>query len=278
MTRIHAFNTGHCTHPSCMVLKGAGLASRCFPSQAYLIETRAGLVLWDTGYAERFFDATSRGVYRLYPAVTPVVFEPQQALVQQLAARGISPGDIRTVVLSHFHADHLAGLRDFPRASIVACAGGWETVKGKTGLAALAQAFLPTLIPGSFDTRYRPVQGCRRIALPASLAPFEHGYDVLGTGEMLVVPLPGHAPGHIGAFVQGEDGWTLLAADAAWAAEAYTEMRGPSELTFLFQHNRRDYYATLEKLAHIHAAGAARISLTHVAEPAIAPESKEPAQ
>ena len=63
MASITAFRVGHCTHPSCMVLKGSGLASRCFPSRAYLIETRAGLYLWDTGYAEHFRAATSKGVY-----------------------------------------------------------------------------------------------------------------------------------------------------------------------------------------------------------------------
>jgi glyoxylase-like metal-dependent hydrolase (beta-lactamase superfamily II) len=246
------------------VLKGAGLASRCFPSQAYLIETRAGLVLFDTGYAERFGAATSRGVYRLYPAITPVAFEPEQALVRQLAARGIAAHDIRTVVLSHFHADHMAGLRDFPRAAIVASAAGWDAVRGKTGLAALAQAFLPQLLPGSFEQRLLPAEACRRVALPAILAPFTTAFDVLGTGEVLAVPLPGHAPGHLGAFVHTEAGWTLLAADAAWASEAYTELRGPSELTFLFQHSRRAYYATLGRLATLHRGGGARIALTHV--------------
>lgn len=66
MASITAFRVGHCTHPSCMVLKGSGLASRCFPSRAYLIATRAGLYLWDTGYAEHFRAATSKGVYRMY--------------------------------------------------------------------------------------------------------------------------------------------------------------------------------------------------------------------
>lgn len=271
MSRIHAFHTGHCRHPACMAVKGAGLASRCFPSQAYLIETRTGLVLFDTGYAERFAAATARGAYRLYPAVTPVSFAPEQALVHQLAGRGIAARDIRTVVLSHFHADHMAGLRDFPHAAIVASNAGWDAVRGKTGLAALAQAFLPQLLPGDFEQRWRSVESCRCVALDGALSPFTEAHDVLGTGEVLVVPLPGHAPGHVGAFVQTGQGWTLLAGDAAWAHEAYTALRGPSELTFLLQHSRRDYYATLGKLATLHGSGGARIALTHVQDAGEAP-------
>ena len=86
MARITAFRVGHCTHPSCMVLKGSGLASRCFPSRAYLIETRAGLYLWDTGYAEHFRAATSKGVYRMYAWVTPIFFDENESLQGQLRA------------------------------------------------------------------------------------------------------------------------------------------------------------------------------------------------
>jgi len=264
MTVIHAFHTGHCTHPSCMAVKGSGFLARCFPSQAYLVETQRGFVLWDTGYASHFRDASSQGIYRLYPAVTPVTFEPEQALVQQLHNRGIAASDIHTVVLSHFHADHMAGLLDFPRARVLASVDGWNAVKGKTGLAALRQAFLPNLMPRDIDSRLSFVEGFAKVALPEDLSPFAEAFDVLGTGEVLVVPLPGHAPGHLGAFVRCDSGWVLLAADAAWASEAYTHLVGPSEISFLVQDNRSDYYATLRRLQALHRRGTARIALAHV--------------
>ncbi len=52
MARIHTFIVGYCTHPACMALRGAGLATRKFPARAYLLETRSGLYLLDTGYAK----------------------------------------------------------------------------------------------------------------------------------------------------------------------------------------------------------------------------------
>jgi len=266
MTAIQAFHTGHCTHPSCMAVKGSGFASRCFPSQAYLLKTRQGFVLWDTGYASHFKDASAHGVYRLYPAVTPVSFDAPQAMVHQLRARGIEPSDIHTVILSHFHADHMAGLLDFPRARVIASATGWEAVRGKTGLAALRQAFLPGLMPHDVDTRLSFAESFPQVALPSALAPFSKAFDVLKTGEVLIVPLPGHAPGHLGAFVQTEFGWVLLAADAAWASEAYTQLTGPAELSFLIQDSRNSYYATLRRLKALHEGGAVRIALTHVEE------------
>lgn len=260
---VRAFRVGHCTHPACMVLKGAGLRSLCFPSRAYLIHTRVGWVLWDTGYASHFHDATAHGVYRLYPWVTPVTFEPKDALVAQLRAHGLAPRDIHTLVLSHFHADHVAGLRDFPQARLVCSAEGWNAVRGLRGLGAVRRGFVPGLLPPDIEARLHFVEACPNVPLPAALHPFTQARDVLGTGDLLVVDLPGHAPGHLGAFVAADTGWVLLASDAAWMPEGYQQLRGPSELTFAVQHHRSAYYQTLRQLNTLHQSGQAAIWLTH---------------
>jgi len=263
MARVHTLVAGHCSHPACMALKGASLRPQCFPARAYLIETSAGPVLWDTGYSSHFMDASSKGVYRFYPAVTPITFEPAQSVAAQLKERGLASKDVPLVLLSHFHADHMAGLKDFPNAAIMCNGTGWEQVGKLSGMRAIMQAFLPGLVPHDMEARVRHMESAPAKALPESLRPFDVGWDVLGTGEVFVVPLPGHADGHVGAFVACDDGWTLLAADAAWAPEAYREMRGPSELTFIVQKSRRDYYATLARLHALHRARGAAILLTH---------------
>jgi glyoxylase-like metal-dependent hydrolase (beta-lactamase superfamily II) len=265
MAEITAFRVGHCTHPSCMALKGSGLENRCFPSRAYLIETRSGPFLWDTGYADRFRTATASGIYRLYPLVTPVYFDAQESLQGQLQAHGVWPADIHTLVLSHFHADHIAGMRDFPAARLLASAPAWEAVRRLSGLRAVRRGFVPQLLPPDIEARLAFVEQQEESALPAELAPFTHGRDISGSGEIYVVDLPGHAIGHIGAFVRGDDGWTLLASDAAWLAESYRELRGPSELSFLIQHDRAAYYRTLYKLHALHAGGKAAIRISHEA-------------
>lgn len=263
MAKLTTFRVGHCTHPSCMVLKGSGLASRCFPSRAYLIETRAGLVLWDTGYADRFREATSQGIYRLYSMVTPVYLDAHESLLGQLKALGIASADISVLVISHFHADHMAGVRDFPSARVLASAAAWQSVQGLSAFAALRQAFVPSLMPNDIAARLEFSESFAEVVLPAALAPFATGRDVTGTGELFLVDLPGHAAGHLGAFVLGDDGWTLLASDAGWAVESYQQLRGPSELTFLIQHHRLAYYDTLRKLHALHRSGGVSIRLTH---------------
>ncbi|MCG3017437.1 MBL fold metallo-hydrolase, partial [Escherichia coli] len=51
MAKITAFETGWCTHISCIALKGAGLKVCKFPARAWLLEVGDKRWLWDTGYS-----------------------------------------------------------------------------------------------------------------------------------------------------------------------------------------------------------------------------------
>jgi glyoxylase-like metal-dependent hydrolase (beta-lactamase superfamily II) len=262
MAEITIFEAGFCTHPACMVLKGAGVKSQCFPSRAYLISTKVGNFLWDTGYAEHFMDA-SHGVYRLYSMVTPVTFNPSQSLILQLKSNGVTAKDIRGIIVSHFHADHVAGLLDFSGTNIICSFDAWNSIKNIKGISALKKGHLPDLIPKDIETRLSFVEQLPNRVLPNVLRPFETGWDLTGCGDVLIVDLPGHAKGHLGAFIATEQGWVLLASDAAWTEEAYTSLRGPSELSFLIQNNRKEYYETLNQLHQLHIQNQVKIMLTH---------------
>ena len=264
MVDIACFRTGHCRHPSHMTLTGSGLAPRTYHAHAYLLRTARGNVLFDTGYATHFHAASAQGIYRLYPLVTPATLAAP--LHDQLLAHGIDPASIAAVIVSHFHADHVAGLLDFPQARIVCAGDAWRGVRGRSGLPAVRRAFLPGLMPGDVQDRLDLLEPAQAMPLPADFAPFAHGWD-LGGGDLFAVPLPGQAEGQIGLFARTAAGWTLLAADAAWHNESLATPRGPSRLTFLVQHDRRAYNDTLERLRALHARGQVRIRLSHDDEP-----------
>ncbi len=123
--------------------------------------------------------------------VTPVYFDPQQALVRQLSATGLAAKDVDAIILSHFHADHIAGLRDFPDVSCICSGEGWRQVRTLRGVTALRQAFVPWLIPENFDSSLRFIESFASVNLPAQLAPFECGYLLPeSNGEIILVPLP----------------------------------------------------------------------------------------
>ena len=264
MATITAFEVGYCTHIGCMALKGAGFRVCKFPSRAWLLEAGGKRWLWDTGYASWFEQYTREGVFRIYRQMTPVYFDPQASLAQQLLARGITGGDIDGIILSHFHADHVAGLRDFPGVACLCSGEGWQQVRHLRGFAALRQAFVPGLFPAEFESSLTFFERFESVALPAALMPFDRGYLLPGSNdEILLVPLPGHAAGHFGAFVLTDAGWTLLAADAAWSPTSYRELKGPSRLANLVMADPAAFYRTLEKLNQLWQQGQVDIRLCH---------------
>ena len=275
MADVVCFRTGHCRHPWCMALAGSGLRPRSFYSHAYLIKTARGLLLFDTGYAPRFHAASAHGAYRLYPLVTPATCA--MPLRAQLQVYGVDPDEISTIVVSHFHADHVAGLLDFPAAGIVCSGQAWRAVQGLTGLAAVRRAFLPDLLPKNLRPRLRLLDPVAEVLLPDALRPFAIGYDI-GQGELFAISLPGHAEGQLGLFVQTGDGWTLLAADAAWHLDSLRTKRGPSLLSFVVQHERSAYYHTLALLRALYSTGGAHIRLSHDDEPDFTPPKDSPWQ
>jgi glyoxylase-like metal-dependent hydrolase (beta-lactamase superfamily II) len=264
MATITVFEAGYCTHMACMALKGAGFASCRFPARAYLIETSRGRWLWDTGYAQHFHDHTKNGLFSLYRRVTPVYFDAKEAVVSQLKARGMQPRDLTAVILSHFHGDHIAGLRDLQGVPTYLSGAGWEATRGLRGIGALRKGFVPGLIPPDFESSTVFVESFERVALPSELEPFRQGFGLPGAcTEVILVELPGHAAGHLGAFVSTADGWVLLASDAAWSPKSYQQLVGPSVIAHAIMDSPAEYHQTLRDLNALHTRGEVKICLTH---------------
>ncbi len=259
--RLTLLDAGYCTAPEATAVAGGRWRARRFPAGVALIEgLGVGPVLFDTGYAPHFFDATRPFPYRLYRWATPTVVRPDETAAAQLAARGIAPDLVRHVVLSHLHADHVAGLRDFPAAEIHVRPEAAAFVRGLRGLSAVRAGFVPSLLPDDFAERVRPVE--RRVALPTGLAPFRDGFDVLG---LTAIPLPGHAPGQIGLFLEPDGGPpTLLAADAAWTLGALRRDDPLPRLGRAILHDARATRETQTRLAHLmRARPDLRVVLSH---------------
>ncbi|KHS91818.1 metallo-beta-lactamase [Pectobacterium brasiliense] len=264
MANISTFEVGYCLHPGCMALRGAGWKVCRFPARVWMLESQGKRWLWDTGYAQHFTDATRSGLFQLYRRMTPVHFETKDALIHQLHGQGIQPADIDGLIISHFHGDHIAGLRDFPDVPFICSALGWQQTRNLRGFAALKRAFVPALIPEHFEQALQFVENFPLTDLPAGLAPFTQGYALPGSDkEIVLVPLPGHAVGHVGAFVLTENGWVLLASDAAWSPHSYREGRGPSRLANLVMDDPKAYYHTLDQLHQLHLNGQVEIRLCH---------------
>lgn len=231
---LKMLRVGHCRHLECMAARGGRWTPVDFPALCGLIRhpTR-GWMLYDTGYAGHFFDATASFPERLYRDTLPVSLPAAEVLVTQLAGFGLTPADIGTVIVSHYHGDHIAGLRDFPNARFIALRADTEhfaALAGKRWRATLG-GHLPDLLPPDYFDRLDAADDCPQHALPDWLAPFETGLDLLGDGSLLGVPLPGHSHGQLGLFMPDADGRpAFLVADACWSLPALREGRLPLAL------------------------------------------------
>ncbi|WCN39148.1 MBL fold metallo-hydrolase [Aneurinibacillus uraniidurans] len=263
------FDTGYCRQLEAISLRGGEWRMVPFHALAFGIShPERGLVLFDTGYTGHFFDACRTFPLSLYSKVTPVCTHPAQSVAAQLQNQGLDPASVRTVLLSHFHADHIGGVRDFGQAEFVCMKEAYEHVRERRGFAAVRHGFLPPLLPDDFAERVRFVDEREKVLLSDKCCPFTEAYDVFGDGSVLAVELPGHAVGQYGVFLTDENGQDIfLCADAAWSSRAYRENMLPHPLASLIMSDVYAYRETLGKLHELHRRNPTlRIYPTHCAD------------
>ncbi|WP_213738685.1 N-acyl homoserine lactonase family protein [Bradyrhizobium sp. dw_411] len=170
------------------------------PVSSALIRHKQGNVLFDTGCHPSVVEHGEERWGSLMKVMTPVM-RAEDTLLSSLACVGVNPDDIDIVVNSHFHPDHCGCNQFFKKATILAHAREIEAAKA----------------PGAENAGFLR-------------ADWDHGQpmeavtgerDVFGDGRLVLIPLPGHTPGTLGASVQlDRDGSFLLASDAVSLRES----------------------------------------------------------
>lgn len=247
-TKCSFFAAGYCTHSEKVTIRGGKNRTIRFPALFALIEhPRLGPILFDTGYTERFFEQTAAFPYSLYRRTTPVFYRPQDSAIEQLRQRGIEPEEIQYVILSHFHADHIGGVRDFPNAAFIYLQAAYDAVRHRRGWSAVKAGYLPGLLPDDFERRSLPIDETRLTRLPADF-PFERGIDIFEDGSVIAVDVPGHAEGQIGIMLSTAEQLYFLCADAVWSSRAYREMRRPHWIAGIIMANREQYMDSFRRV------------------------------
>ena len=231
--RIHCLSTG--------VVRGkrarrgprrylpGGWSDRTLPVNVFAIEHPAGLCVFDTGQTAR---AARPGYHpRWHPFFRLSRFELTEAdeAAAQLARAGLDVASVRWVVLSHLHTDHAGCVGAFLGADVLVSATEWHRA---TGLSGRLRGYLPQHWPGeTVPVLVEPS--------PPVVGPFAGSYDVAGDGALLIVPTPGHTPGHLSLLVDTGERRFLLAGDlvhdaaelafvapavASWCAESDVEV------------------------------------------------------
>lgn len=170
------------------------------PINAYVIEHREGLVLFDTGQDRasvtdaNYFPGGLNGL--VYSRLAKFDIGPDETLTAGLAKLGYRVGDVHTAAISHLHQDHIGGLPELGRARIMISRQEWETLHKPLPE---ARGLMPSHIdlPG---LRWDRVDW-EPLADP-TISPFRNGHDMFGDGSILLLPTPGHTPGSLSMLVR----------------------------------------------------------------------------
>lgn len=196
-----------------------------------LIRHKQGNILFDTGCHPAVVDDPESRWGKLAKVMTPIM-SAGDTVLGGLSCVGIDPGDIDLVVNSHFHPDHCGCNQFFTKATVLAHS---KEIEAATAAGSDAAGYLRNDWDGN-----RPIEAVNGER------------DLFGDNRVVLVPLPGHTPGSLGALVSlDRDGSFLLAADAVSLRVSLDTDVAPRNTW-----NAEALLASYAKIRHIERAGA----------------------
>jgi len=174
---------------------------------AFVVEHPRGPLLIDAGVARAVSEHLNTTPLLMRTLASLTVNEPT---IDALAEQGIQPGDLRGIVLTHTHWDHVSGLADLREVPV------WLT----------SQELAHARSDDDGGKLYRQLEAERPFRLhelrfsDGAYGPFAESHDFFGDGSVVIVPMPGHTPGSIGVFVSPTSGRRILIiGDTSWTRE-----------------------------------------------------------
>ena len=176
------------------------------PINMWIIDHPKGLVVYDTGNNVAISDGGCKSHWMagscdfLLPSQTR-----SDVIDKQLEKLGYSIDDVKIVITSHSHLDHIGNIEMFPNAIHV--------IQKKE----LYQAWWPEKFQRSSGAH---VMADYDEAREFNYFSLEGDYDLFGDGSLMILSTPGHTLGHQSVKLRlPETGTVILSQDAIWMEE-----------------------------------------------------------
>ena len=221
--KIHALSTGYVQiKPSQIRAKTTSRFSRLastfsepawtekLPIYCYVIEHPEGIIVVDTGDSH----ARPAGIPHPFHALAAKIHvQPEEEIGAQLERLGISPKDVRVVVLTHLHIDHDGGIKDFPNSRIIVAQQEYAQARGLMGR-------LNRYTPQRWNPNWKPEFTNFE---PLQFGSFDQHQRITKAGDVMIVPTPGHTSSHQSVIVRDGDLHHFLAGDTSYTQEGMLE-------------------------------------------------------
>jgi N-acyl homoserine lactone hydrolase len=177
------------------------------PIYAWVIEHSEGLVVVDTGETAHVNDP---GYFpRWHPYFRVAVrlsVRREDEIGPRMKELGLSPGDVRLVILTHLHTDHAGGLSHFPDSEVMVCRREFENASGFVGK---VRGFLPHRWPQWFSPTLFELG-------PEPFGPFPNSIRVTAAADVTIVGTQGHTPGHVSVVLEDGPDTLFFAGDTSY--------------------------------------------------------------
>jgi N-acyl homoserine lactone hydrolase len=183
------------------------------PVPAFLIRhPSAGAILVDTGLHPSIATDGKENFGGLGDRIGKPTLKAGEDVPSQLRKRGLDPGEIPVVVMTHLHSDHSSAISEFSKSTFVISETEWKDAT--TGSQPILNGYRRQHYDYAFD--YRTVDFDR--AGIDSYASFGRTFDLLDDGSIHLAFTPGHSAGHISVICRLEQDDFVIGGDTTYMA------------------------------------------------------------
>jgi glyoxylase-like metal-dependent hydrolase (beta-lactamase superfamily II) len=188
-----------------------GQPAATVPCPAFLIRhPSAGAILVDTGLHPSIATDGKENFGGLGARIGKPDLNAGEDVPAQLRKRGLDPGEIPVVVMTHLHLDHSSAISEFPNSTFIISETEWEAAA--TGPRPLLNGYRRTHFDYAFD--YRTVDFDRGGI--DSYATFGRSFDLFGDGSIRLAFTPGHSAGHMSVIAHLSERDFVIGGDATY--------------------------------------------------------------
>ena len=192
------------------------------PCPAFLIRhPTAGPVMVDTGLHPSVASDPKENFGRAAARVSSPQLEPGADVPAQLRARGISVGEVSTLIMTHLHIDNASAISEFEQSQVIVTETEWEAAT--TDSRPVLRGYRPEHYDYAFE--YLTLDFDR--ANIGSYATFGRTFDLFGDGSIRLAYTPGHSAGHQCVIARLKDREFVIGGDCVYTTRQLEEERAP---------------------------------------------------